>query len=293
MPNAAALLERLAATHAIPYRVGTPPQSQQIFTAGGLMLNIIDWGGTGAPIVFLHGGALTAHTWDLVCLALCDKFRCVALDLRGHGDSAWADEYTIGSYVADVSAVIAHFGWARAHLVGMSLGGVVAAHYAGGAGREVATLTMVDVGPKPDFEATAAMRDFVTRPIAELTLDQLVAAAAKASARDGYDKLLYRYLHMTRGAPDGRLAWRQDHRRPHDYAHILGKIDELSDLAPTLGCRVLIARGGRSRILTDEKVADFARRFRCASWITIPDAGHNIQEDNPAALAMAVSDFVS
>jgi pimeloyl-ACP methyl ester carboxylesterase len=293
MPSTATLLERLAAAHAIPYRAGAPPAPKQIQTAAGLTFNFIDWGGPGAPILFLHGGALTAHTWDLVCLALCGKFRCVALDLRGHGDSAWADDYTIGSHVADVSAVVAHFGWPQVHLVGMSLGGVVAAHYAGRAGTRVATLTMVDVGPKPDFEATAPMRNFVAQPIGELALDQLVAAAIKASARDGYDKLLYRYLHMTRVAPDGRLTWRQDRRRAHDYAHILGKCDELDDLAPNLECRVLIARGGRSRILTDEKVAAFAARFRCAFWITIPDAGHNIQEDNPAALAIAVNDLIS
>jgi pimeloyl-ACP methyl ester carboxylesterase len=293
MRSTATLLERIAAAHAIPYRAGAPPAPKQIQTAGGLTLNFIDWGGPGAPILFLHGGALTAHTWDLVCLALCGKFRCVALALRGHGDSGWADDYTIDSYVADVSAVIAHFGWTQVHLVGMSLGGVVAAYYAGGAGPRVATLTMVDVGPKPDFEAIAAMREFVTQPIGELALDQLVAAAVKASARGGYDKLLYRYLHMTRVAPDGRLTWRQDHRRPRDYAHILGKVDELSELAPTLECKVLITRGGRSRILTDEKVAAFAGRFCNASCATIPEAGHNIQEDNPAALAIAVSDFVS
>jgi len=293
MRSTGALLERLAAGHAIPYRAGSPPAPQQIQTSSGLTLNFIDWGGTGAPILFLHGGALTAHTWDLVCLILCSKFRCVALDLRGHGDSGWASDYTIGSYVADISAVIAHLGWTRVHLVGMSLGGVVAAHYASDAGCQIATLTMVDVGPKPDFDATAAMRDFVTQPIGELTLDELVVAAVKASARDEHDKILYRYLHMTRIAPDGRLAWRQDHRRPHDYAHILGKIDELSELAPTLECKVLIARGGRSRILTDEKVAAFVTRFRHASWVTIPAAGHNIQEDNPTALATALSDFLS
>jgi len=105
-----------------------------IRTAEGLSINCIDWAGTGDPILFLHGGSLTCHTWDLVCLALRDSHRCVAVDLRGHGDSAWADNYTVDAYVRDVAAVIADFGWARVHLVGMSLGGIVAAHYAASAG---------------------------------------------------------------------------------------------------------------------------------------------------------------
>src|SRR5262249_34936407 len=156
--NAAALLERLAMAHTISYRVGSPPVPRQLRTPDGLTLNFIDWGGTGAPVLFLHGGGLTAHTWDLVCLVLCDRFRCVALDLRGHGNSGWASDYSIGRHVLDVSAVVAHFGWTRVHLVGMSLGGVIAAHYAASAASGAASLTMVDVGPKPDFEATAAMR---------------------------------------------------------------------------------------------------------------------------------------
>jgi pimeloyl-ACP methyl ester carboxylesterase len=45
--------------------------------------------------------------------------------------------------------------------------------------------------------------------------------------------------------------------------------------------------------LTDEKVAAFARRLRNGRWLTIPDAGHNVQEDNPAALAAALNDFLA
>jgi pimeloyl-ACP methyl ester carboxylesterase len=151
---------------------------------------------------------------------------------------------------------------------------------------------MVDVGPKPDFEATAAMRKFVNLPIVDLTLDQLVEAAVRGGARGGHDAILYRYLHMTRIGPDRRLTWRQDNRSPHDYAHILDKIQELNELAPAIACKILITRGGRSRILTDDKVAAFAARFRHGRWVTIPEAGHNIQEDKPMALATALDDFL-
>lgn len=291
--NAAELLERLAIAHAITYRAGSPPAARQFKTPDGQTLNFIDWGGTGAPILFLHGGSLTAHTWDLVALTLCDTFRCVALDLRGHGNSSWASDYTIDAHVPDVAAAVGYFGWARVHVVGMSLGGVVAAHYAASAGSRAVSLTLVDVGPTPDFEATAAMRNFMDRPIADLTLDQLVEAAVRGSRRGQRDQILYRYLHMTRIAGDGRLAWRQDRRRPHDYAHILGKIQELHELASEIECRVLIIRGGASRILTDEKVAAFIARFRRGRWIKIPEAGHNVQEDEPAELAAAVREFLS
>jgi pimeloyl-ACP methyl ester carboxylesterase len=104
-----------------------------------LALNCLDWAGSGEPMLFLHGGSLTCHTWDLVCLALRDRFRCAAFDLRGHGDSAWADNYSMDAYVDDVAVVIADFGWAKVHIVGMSLGGIIAAHCAATAGARSAS----------------------------------------------------------------------------------------------------------------------------------------------------------
>ena len=54
----------------------------------GLRLHDLDWGHRDRPaLIFLHGGRLTAHTWDLVCLAMRADFHCLAIDQRGHGDS--------------------------------------------------------------------------------------------------------------------------------------------------------------------------------------------------------------
>jgi len=264
-----------------------------IRTAEGLSINCIDWAGTGDPILFLHGGSLTCHTWDLVCLALRDSHRCVAVDLRGHGDSAWADSYTVDAYVRDVAAVIADFGWARVHLVGMSLGGIVAAHYAASAGARAASLSLIDVAPNVDFGAVGPMRHFMDRPIADLSLDQLVDAAVSAGARGGRERILYRYCHMTRIDPDGRLAWRQDRTRRRDYEHLLGKLADLTGLAAAIACPVLVVRGERSRVLTDEKVAAFTARCRDGRWLTIVGAGHNVQEDEPLALANTLRQFLS
>jgi len=99
-------------------------------------LHALDWGGGGPPALFVHGGRLTARTWDYVCLGLRDQVRAVALDMRGHGDSDRADDYTLDARVADVAAVLDTLGWSTAHLVGMSLGGLTAAHYAAAAPTE-------------------------------------------------------------------------------------------------------------------------------------------------------------
>jgi len=189
-----ALLERLATAHKIPYGAGLPPAPRRLPTPDGLAFNCVDWGGPGEPILFLHGGALTCHTWDLVCLAMRDSFHCVVIDLRGHGESAWADNYTIEACVNDVAAIIADFGWTRVHVVGMSLGGIIAAHYAATGGARANSLAMIDVAPNVDFGAVGPARRFMERPIADLTLEQLVEEAIGASARGERDRISYRYL---------------------------------------------------------------------------------------------------
>ena len=51
-------------------------------------LHWLDWGNADAPhVLLLHGGSLTAHTWDMAVLGLRHKYHFVALDQRGHGDS--------------------------------------------------------------------------------------------------------------------------------------------------------------------------------------------------------------
>jgi pimeloyl-ACP methyl ester carboxylesterase len=291
--DAAALLERLATVYNIHYAPGQPPAPRQLRTPEGLALNCVDWEGSGEPMLLLHGGTLTCHTWDLVCLALRDSFHCVAVDLRGHGNSAWADSTTMDAYVSDVAAVIADFGWSRVHMVGMSLGGIIAGHYAATAGSRAASLAMIDVAPNVDFGAVGPMRHFMERPITDLTLDQLVEAAIGAGARGGRERILYRYLHMTKADPDGKLAWRHDRTKPRDYGHLLGRLQDLNELASAIACRVLVVRGDRSRVLTDEKVAEFAARCREGRWLTIAGAGHNVQEDEPLALATALEHFIS
>ena len=76
-------------------------------------LHFLEWGDPGnPPLVLLHGGHQSAHSWDLVSLALAGRFHIFALDQRGHGDSEWArdKDYAIETMAADVSAFIEHIG---------------------------------------------------------------------------------------------------------------------------------------------------------------------------------------
>jgi len=81
-------------------------------------------------ILFLHGLALTRTSWDEQLVSLADRFRCVAWDMPGYGASAPVAELTFGAIADNVVALLDRLGLAKAHLVGLSFGGMHALHTA-------------------------------------------------------------------------------------------------------------------------------------------------------------------
>ena len=121
----------------------------------------VDDGGTGGlPVVFVHSfSGSTAH-WSEQLAHLRSSRRAVALDLRGHGQSEppAREDYAIESMAGDVAAVVDELGLERFVLVGHSLGGAVAAAYAGAHPKQVAGLVLVGApGKSPREEAEKIM----------------------------------------------------------------------------------------------------------------------------------------
>ena len=97
----------------------------------GIRLSYLDWPGDGPIALLLHGG-----------------------------DSDAPQDESIGTMVDDIAAFTDAQDWSRFNLVGMSLGGCVAGHFAATDPGRLASLTFIDVGPKVNFESTASMRQF-------------------------------------------------------------------------------------------------------------------------------------
>ena len=83
--------------------------------------------GKGHPLVLVHGLGANLHSWDSVSRELEDSFDIVRPDLRGHGRSAHINsEYSVEGFAADIVQVMDDAGVREAHLVGFSLGGLIA-----------------------------------------------------------------------------------------------------------------------------------------------------------------------
>ncbi|MGC2372821.1 MAG: alpha/beta hydrolase [Solirubrobacteraceae bacterium] len=101
-----------------------------------------DIAGDGPPVVFIHGLTSFRQTWDPITTLLAPDFACVRMDLRGHGASSAAQEYSMQSLVGDVRAVVEEVGLGEPAVVGHSLGASIAAVYAAAHG--VRTVVCVD-----------------------------------------------------------------------------------------------------------------------------------------------------
>ena len=264
---------------------------------GELRFRYLDWGNKEQrPILFLHGGALTAHTWDLCCLALRDDYHCIALDQRGHGDSDWAPDadYSIGAQREDIRGFADQLGLDRFVLVGQSMGAINGLAFAVGHPERLSALVMIDAGPEVRRRGSSRIREFVNGGAKPETLEEIIERALAFNPRRDRQILRRSLMHNLRQQPDGSWSWKYDRRRfqrlDHD-AHLAERRRLADDLA-NVTCPVLVARGAESDVFHQDDAERLATNFPDGRQITIARAGHTVQGDNPKDLVAVLREFL-
>jgi esterase len=264
-------------------------------------LHYLDWGhqGAGGTILFLHGGGLNAHTWDVVSLMLRERYRCVALDQRGHGDSEWSpgSDYGMQSHLRDIEGFVGQLKLRRPVLVGQSMGGINAINYAGRHSAEMAALVVVDVGPEIIAAGGARIRDFIAAPQLDSPEDFLKRAMEFNPLRD--PRILRRSLfYNLRQLANGKWTWKHDTRRVGEttteaaLAANASRSAELWKAVPKISCPTLVVRGALSDVISDEQAEKFVRALPNGRFVKVEKAGHNVQGDNPAGLLAVLRPFL-
>jgi pimeloyl-ACP methyl ester carboxylesterase len=262
----------------------------------GMRFHYLDWGGDGEPILFMHGGGLTAHTWDVVCLALRDQYRCLALDQRGHGDTDWSPDldYRIEAHAADIGAFADELGLQRFLLVGQSLGGMASMLYASDHCDRLAAIVLVDVGPVVRLEGANRVADFVMAPAELDSIEDFVDRARSFNPRRDPRLLRISLLHNLRRLPNGKWTWKYDRRHlsPEGFRELTTRLAGLRGDLHRITCPALVVRGAASDVFSDDDAAQAADLVPAGRWIRIEDAGHNVQGDNPKALVDELRQFL-
>ena len=94
-------------------------------------LHYWDQGGDAPPVMLIHGVGADGNSWDQIAPALAPDFRVLRLDLRGHGRSGHTDgSLSLDEFVQDVTDVLDACHVPAAHIVGFSLGGMIAQGFA-------------------------------------------------------------------------------------------------------------------------------------------------------------------
>ena len=132
------------------YPGAVPPERKRTVVSLGLRLHVVEWGDpAGEPLLLLHGFYDHVHAFDLMAPLLAERFRVVAYDARGHGDSEWPDSYSWQTDVLDAVNVLRDLG-RSAHVVGHSRGGGLAADTAAFHPDGMRKLVVLDgFGPPP------------------------------------------------------------------------------------------------------------------------------------------------
>ena len=264
----------------------------------GMRFHYLDWGTPGLPpALFLHGGGLNVHTWDLVCAALKTERHCLALDQRGHGDSEWSPvmDYGTETHAGDLEAFVDHLGLDRFVLVGMSLGGANALAWAGAHSRRLAALVLVDVGPEVRQAGVRKIAAFTSEATPLDSVEEFVTRALAFNPRRDATLLRRSLLHNLRRMPDGKWMWKYDQRhrgRALDPAAAERRRELLWSAVAKVSCPTLVVRGAESDVFHDEDAERLARALPDGRWVKVAGAGHTVQGDNPAGLLVALREFL-
>ena len=194
----------------------TAPTPRTISGSGGLDLNLLEWSEEGVPLLLLHGFGNEAHIWDDFAPSVAPYYRTLALDHRGHGDSAWDPEgnYDYEKLTDDVEAVTAALGIDRFVLVGHSLGGRVSTFFAGRHPERLAGLVLIDIGPEIDARGSMRIRDETLEnmdpafaSLAEYA--RLLSLNYPAATAEAIERMA---LHSSKQREDGKFVLKQDPR---------------------------------------------------------------------------------
>ncbi len=272
-------------------------------TANGLRMHYRDWGGSGQPLVLLHGLASNCRIWDLVAPILAEDFSVVALDQRGHGLSDKPDHgYDFATVSKDLQEFVHRMGIDRPLVVGHSWGGSVALEFAvhypdvpkglcwvdGG---------MIEISGRPGATLEEARREMAPPSFEGMTPDGLLERARSrgwlgAMNEQLEDTLLANFRTLDDGTIRARLS-RENHMRIIDalwehrpselYAHVRQPVlimpaRRKGDQSP-----------GARRFRREESVATAASRLPVSKTVWLEDSIHDVPLQRPELVAGVIT----
>jgi pimeloyl-ACP methyl ester carboxylesterase len=269
-----------------------------------LKLHYCVWGDESLPpLLLIHGNRDHARSWDEIAVQLKSRYCVYAVDLRGHGDSAWAvgGLYSMPEFVLDIAALGAELQRNPLTIVGHSLGGAVALQYTGTFPRYVERVAAIEgLGPplREHLPGSQRMRAWVK----DMTEFEKRSPRRYASVDDAVQRMVEENPHLTRAMArhltvhgarkndDGTFSWKFDNyvrlRSPYEF-----NIGEAREIWNQITCPTLLVRGSESWA-SDPNADGKASAFHDARVELVTDAGHWVHHDQPEKFMQILWSFL-
>ncbi|CAN7276218.1 alpha/beta hydrolase [Phenylobacterium sp. LjRoot219] len=250
----------------------------------------------GRPVLLLHGGGQTRGAWGGALKEGARRgYRMISYDLRGHGESGWAEDgdYGVDAHAQDLARIVHQLDQAPA-VVGASLGGMTGLSYAGEGGK-LRALALVDIAPKMELAGVLRIQDFMqSAPDGFASLEEAADAVAGFLPHRPRPKDSSGLMKNLRLRDDGRLYWHWDPRMLTrvDDDDGLPNMDRLRDAARRLAVPALLLRGKMSDVVSLDGAKDFLELVPHAEFVDIAGADHMVAGDRNDAFNTAVFAFL-
>ncbi|MGF1595563.1 MAG: alpha/beta fold hydrolase [Acidimicrobiales bacterium] len=259
--------------------------------------HFLEWGDpSNPPLLLLHGGNQSAHSWDLVSLHLAARWHVYALDQRGHGDSEWTrdSDYSSSEMGLDAAAFIDAIGLEHLVVVGHSMGGQNAMRLTLSHPERVSALVLVDIGPEVSDDGARVIRRFVTETREFDDIDHFVSRVQEYDPYRSREHIERTVKYNLLRRADGKYISKHDHgpRLKATGEHReRGDRFTLDDVRH-LPMPVLVIRGADSNVLTAEAADRLADALTDGRLVTVEAAGHNVHGQNTPGFLAALVPFL-
>ncbi len=232
--------------------------------------------GEGKPLMILHGLFGFSDNWQSHAKKLADYFRVILVDLRNHGRSDWSDEFSYELMADDIYELATDLELDEFILIGHSMGGKVAAHFAQKHEKMLEKLVIVDIGVKE----YPMHHEHILEGIHSVKLDNVNSRRqaddelSQYIDSNGVKQFLLKNLYWKE---KGQLAWRMNVEvLEREMSDILSPVPFKEVFVPTL-----FIRGSESNYILDSDVSDLERYFPDMELKTIDEAGHWVHAEAP------------
>lgn len=270
--------------------------------AGGLAIRVHDHGGDGPDLVLVHATGFHGRIWDPFVPRLRERFRVVALDQRGHGDSDKPEGgYEWARFGEDVLAVVDGIALDRPRAMGHSAGGAALVLAETSRPGTFDRLVLMDpVTPFPDVRVW--MRDGQANPMVEGARrrrriwgshEEMIGRIRAGTPLSGWrEEFLRAYVeHGTAARPDGTFELKCPPEVEAQIYQMGGRHDGWERLS-SITCPTLLLVGERSEMWWAERRDEAAAQLRNGRAETVAGGGHFFPMEDPDATLAHVLPFL-